>query len=197
MCLLDPNHPSDRLALIVKDTQLPILLTHSSFEQRLPAHEGRMVYLDNEWEVVAQERGKLNSSWCTSKNLAYVMYTSGSTGLPKGVAITHASLINSTAARMVYYEHPVSHFLLLTSFAFDSSVAGIFWTLCQGGTLLLTEEGLQMEPEHLSNEIRKQEVSHLLCVPSLYTQLLEQAADQTHSLSVVIVAGENCPREVR
>ena len=75
-------------------------------------------------------------AWQTApENLAYVIYTSGSTGRPKGVLITHANLFHSTAARFRYYSEPVANFLLLSSHAFDSSVAGIFWTLCRGGTL--------------------------------------------------------------
>jgi len=79
----------------------------------------------------------------TAENLAYVIYTSGSTGKPKGVQITHQNLVHSTNARITYYQEPVTSFLLLSSFAFDSSVAGIFWTLCQGGILYLPQEGLQ------------------------------------------------------
>ena len=58
---------------------------------------------------------------------AYLIYTSGSTGKPKGVAITHGNLAASNAARFQYYSRSPSRYLLLSSFAFDSSVAGIFW----------------------------------------------------------------------
>ena len=59
-------------------------------------------------------------------DLAYLIYTSGSSGRPKGVMVTHANLASSTLARTSYYPGPVGSFLLLSSFAFDSSVAGIF-----------------------------------------------------------------------
>ncbi len=71
------------------------------------------------------------------RNLAYVIYTSGSTGRPKGVQVSHRNLAASTAARFARYAEPVRGFLLLSSASFDSSVAGIFWTLCSGGTLHL------------------------------------------------------------
>ena len=75
-------------------------------------------------------------------SLAYVIYTSGSTGKPKGVMVSHRNLVHSTHARRLFYDEPVSGFLLLSSFAFDSSVAGIFGTLCQGGTLVLPPPGV-------------------------------------------------------
>ncbi|MCH8889549.1 MAG: AMP-binding protein [Myxococcales bacterium] len=71
----------------------------------------------------------------------FILYTSGSTGTPKGVPITHRNLVHSTDARFKYYPDSVTGFVLLSSFAFDSSVAGLFWTLCQGGTLTLPELG--------------------------------------------------------
>ncbi len=79
-------------------------------------------------------------------DLAYVIYTSGSTGRPKGVMVSHRNLVHSTHARSLYYREPVGGFLLLSSFAFDSSVAGLFWTLCRGGRLVLPPPGRDGRP---------------------------------------------------
>jgi len=76
---------------------------------------------------------------------------------------------------------------------FDSSVAGIYWTLSQGGTLVLPAEGEQADPAALAALIQRQQVSHLLALPSLYAHLLEQDAGLLQSLRCVIVAGEVCP----
>jgi thioesterase domain-containing protein/acyl carrier protein len=86
---------------------------------------------------------------------------------------------------------------LLSSFAFDSSMAGIFGTLCRGGALILTPGPLQENLTELAPFIAKHRVSELLCVPSLYSLLLEQAKPgQLDSLRVAIVAGETCPAEL-
>lgn len=130
-------------------------------------------------------------------DLAYVIHTSGSTGTPKGVAVTHRSLVNSTNARLVEYRAPVGTFLLVSPFVFDSSVAGIFSTLTQAGTLVLPGSGMEQDVHHLGALIQRHSVSHTLLLPSLYALLLEltdPAALQT--LELVMVAGEPCPPEL-
>ena len=79
----------------------------------------------------------LNADLADPDALAYVLFTSGSTGAPKGVMVSNANLAHSTDARLAYYGDAPPNFLHLSSFAFDSSMAGLFWTLCAGGTLIL------------------------------------------------------------
>src|SRR5262249_22121732 len=128
------------------------------------------------------------------EHLAYVIYTSGSTGTPKGVLVSHRNLSASTRARFRFYEGPVGRYLLVSSFAFDSSVAGLFWTLGQGGTLVLPGPGETTDPRALGAQARRLGVTHFLGVPSLYGLLLEHAGPADLSaLRVAIVAGEPCP----
>ncbi len=194
---IDPNYPSERLAFILEDTKTLILLTQQRLLSVLPTHNVQTICLDTAWDIIAQESQENLTLKTHSENLAYVIYTSGSTGKPKGVQIAHRHLVNSTTARITYYQEPVSSFLLLSSFAFDSSVAGIFWTLCSGGILCLPQEGLQLDIPKLLELIVQNHVSHLLSLPSLYTILLEEAKpEQLASLRTVIVAGESCPAEL-
>jgi amino acid adenylation domain-containing protein len=131
----------------------------------------------------------------SAENLAYVIYTSGSTGGPKGVEVTQRNLVHSTSARFVYYGEPVRSFMLVSPFFFDSSVAGIFWTLCTGGKLVLSPT--RFEPDAFAALIEKEQVSHLLCLPSVYSLLLRQpSSNRLTSLSCVIVAGEPCLPEL-
>ena len=194
---LDPNYPSERLAFILEDTKTPVLLTQQRLLSGLPAQNAQTICLDTAWEIIAQESQENLPLKTHNENLAYVIYTSGSTGKPKGVQIAHRHLVNSTTARITYYQEAVSSFLLLSSFAFDSSVAGLFWTLCSGGILCLPQEGLQLDIPKLLELIVENHVSHLLSLPSLYAILLEEAKpEQLTSLCTVIVAGESCPAEL-
>ncbi|HLO85960.1 MAG TPA: amino acid adenylation domain-containing protein, partial [Nostocaceae cyanobacterium] len=194
---LDPHYPQERLALMLEDTQISILLTQQHLLADLPTNNAKTICLDTNWETISSESTENPINNTSAENLVYVIYTSGSTGKPKGVEITHRNLVHSTTARLAYYQEPVSNFLLLSSFAFDSSVAGIFWTLCCGGTLHLPEEGVQQEVTKLVELISQNRISHLLSLPSLYALILQQAApEQLTSLRAVIVAGEACLPEL-
>jgi amino acid adenylation domain-containing protein len=173
---LDPAYPRARLALMLAETEAPVLLTQKHLIEDLQAEEIRVICLDADWETIAQESEADPPRWSGPEHLAYVIFTSGSTGRPKGVAVSQRNLVHSTYARFDYYAEKVSCFLLLSSFSFDSSVAGIFWTLCQGGNLCLPTEGLQMDMARLAELIERHRVSHLLCLPSLYSLLLNQTA---------------------
>ena len=128
---------------------------------------------------------------------AYLIYTSGSTGQPKGVPVSHRNLALSTAARHDVYGRPPEAFLLLSSFSFDSSVAGIFWTLCGGGKLVVAPARVEQDTDRLARLVRTQRITHTLLLPRLYQQVLEYApAEQLRSLQAVAVAGEACSAEV-
>jgi amino acid adenylation domain-containing protein len=124
-------------------------------------------------------------------SLAYVLFTSGSQGVPKGVAISHGALAHSTSVRTETYGGDPRCFLLLSSLAFDSSVAGLFWTLCAGGHLVLAPRRLENDPRGLAEVLSGHQVTHTLCLPRLYHELLGAVPSaQLRSLTTVIVAGE-------
>ncbi|MDY6802247.1 MAG: amino acid adenylation domain-containing protein [Cyanobacteriota bacterium] len=188
---IDASYPFERISFILGDAQPPVLLTQEHLEEELPAHWGQIIALDSEWEEIAAESDSNPSSSVSAENLVYVIYTSGSTGKPKGVLVSHKNLVHSTTNRCHYYPEPPGSFLLLSSFAFDSSVAGIFWTLCEGGKLVLPSPQFQTEPERLARAIAEHQVEYLLSIPSLYGVVLEQASpEQLSALRGAIVAGE-------
>ncbi|MBC8094814.1 MAG: amino acid adenylation domain-containing protein [Akkermansiaceae bacterium] len=187
---VDPAYPVERQQLILEDAQTRLLLA----QPHLPAlpFAGESIALEARGESFALEPITNPAPAASAEQLAYIIYTSGSTGTPKGVLVTHGNLLHSTLARFSYYTDPVGCFLLLSSHAFDSSVAGIFWTLCQGGTLVLPHEYSQQTAFELADLIARHRVSHVLCLPSLYAVLLDQSP-MLGSLRAVIVAGESCP----
>jgi amino acid adenylation domain-containing protein len=194
-CLpLDPAYPAERLAFMVEETEAPLLITHSRLQSQLPLHHAQVICIDRMKLDGAQPSASAPSPVATPDSVAYLIYTSGSTGQPKGVRVTHRGLVNSTLARKTYYPEPLTSFLLLSSFTFDSSLAGIFWTLSAGGTLVLPPDQSRWDVNSLPSLAAQHKVSHLLCVPSLYKMMLETAGrEDFSSLRVAIVAGESCP----
>ena len=194
---LDPSYPLERLSYMIGDSKIKILLTQKKLVNNFLEYDGEIICLDTDWKNIECQKAENIVNITTSETLAYIIYTSGSTCKPKGVMVTHGNLIHSTQARINYYQESLNSYLLLSSFGFDSSVAGIFWTLCVGGKLLLPSSNFQTNPLDIIDLISQHNISHLLCLPSLWKLLLTQ--DDSHklaSLQVVIVAGEVCPLDL-
>ncbi len=189
---IDPHYPEDRIHYMVNDAKLRVILTLSNSYKLIPDRVRFIDLTDKNHVISKQSEGNVHHS-SVAQNLAYMIYTSGSTGKPKGVRISHRNVVHSTSARFYFYEEPVGCFLLLPSFAFDSSVAGIFWTLTQGGCLCLVHEEKLKDPLSLVKEVEEKQVTHLLTLPSFYQLILEQKREKLFSLKTVIVAGESCP----
>ncbi len=193
---IDPRYPSEHIAHALEDAKPQIVLTQEALQGLLPAQVNRAILDVQRWIAEEENTDNLPSA-ISSQNLAYVIYTSGSTGKPKGVGVTHRNVVHSTLARLDYYQVPIDGFLLLSSIAFDSSIAGIFGTLCQGGQLVLSSQAAVLDPATLVSMISSQKISHLLTIPSLYESILQQITlEQGKSLKQVIVAGESCKKSL-
>ncbi len=189
---LDPSYPRQRLQTIVRDAQPTVLLTTAAEREKLGKIADVEIVCVDHLDTSRQIAPALPT--VSADNLAYILYTSGTTGTPRGVEITHGNLVHSTTARLDYYKtSQSSRFLLLSSFAFDSSLAGIFGTLCGGGTLVLCPGPVQNNLPDLAKLVAENQITELLCVPSVYALLLEQARHgQLSTLDHVILAGEAC-----
>jgi amino acid adenylation domain-containing protein len=192
---VDTEQPAERLAALADQEGLLLVFGTRSGP---PQHAGRIRYvvLDEtaEFEDMA-EAAQLPE--VPPQVPAYVILTSGSTGAPKGVAVSHESLARSTFARLVCYREPVERFLLLSPLHVDSSVAGIYWTLACGGELLLPSDLARRDAERIGEMLHSSQISHLLCIPSLYRLVLDTVrAGQPCALRTAIVAAEPCPREL-
>ncbi|MGW4904637.1 non-ribosomal peptide synthetase [Streptomyces albidoflavus] len=199
---VDLAHPNYRIANVFSDSLISAAVTTSSSQDRLDGHEVPIIRAE-----VAAAGGLANdvdrtaaapspSTAMSLNNPAYLIYTSGSTGEPKGVLVEHRQLAASTLARrMVYPGAPV--FLLVSPLAFDSSVAGLWGTLTAGGQLVVATSDEVRDPERLVDLIELHGVTHMLCVPSLYSVILDVAENlgprRLATLTTVIVAGEPLP----
>ncbi|WIV98617.1 non-ribosomal peptide synthetase [Kinneretia aquatilis] len=191
---IDPHYPAVRRQFMLEDSQPRLLLSPAAWaSETLP-----WLDLAQDWAALASQDEGLalgSDDWGPSHvdQLAYLIYTSGSTGQPKGVAVAHRSLWASTEARWRYYG-PLGRYLLLSSFAFDSSVAALFGVLGAGGCLVMPSDEALQDPAALARLVLAQRVNTLLCVPSLWQEmLLGWPAGGCGELQRVILAGEACP----
>jgi syringomycin synthetase protein SyrE len=199
---LDPTYPAERLASIVEDARPRLLLADPVGRAAVGTLQEGTRYLALGQALAAQTSTRdprWDATGLTPTHLAYVIYTSGSTGKPKGVMIEHRNLVASTLARRTVYGPATDkRFLLLSSIAFDSSVAGIFGTLVSGGTLCIPAADTARDPQAIARFIDEQAVTSLLCVPSLGRLVLASLAGANGhgSLREMIVAGEACPTQL-
>lgn len=195
---MDPAYPRDRLDFMLNDCGAAVLLTQSHLPSiKSSSGKARVIRLDTEWVTIAGAPENAVALSISPDDRAYVIYTSGSTGEPKGVEITHRNLAQSTSARLDYYGSEKKKFLLLSSFAFDSSVAVIFHALCSGATLVLPGPEVNWGNGQISSLIFENQISDILCIPSVYNELLLAGeVNRLTSLRRVILAGESCARQV-
>ncbi|KIF05976.1 hypothetical protein PL81_10140, partial [Streptomyces sp. RSD-27] len=182
---VDPRYPSHRLAAILAEARPRLVLTDSATAAALPGHEAPDLLLDT-LGPAGDATGPARPPH--ADQLAYVMYTSGSSGTPKGVAITHANIVNGVLelASRVGME-PGKRLLAGTSVNFDVSVFEIFTTLAAGGVVELVRDVLVLgeRKEGWSGGV-------ISTVPSAFAELVDGIAGRT-AVETVVFAGEALP----
>ncbi|MEO6196238.1 MAG: amino acid adenylation domain-containing protein, partial [Thermoanaerobaculia bacterium] len=139
---LDPEYPQERLALMIEDTAMPVLLTQEHLADRLPEAAGHAVIHVDRLDLSAEDAS--DPDWpIHPESLAYIVYTSGSTGRPKGVAVPHRAMINHVdACARRYRMGPADRVLQFTSISFDITSEEIFPTWIRGGAVVPRPPGL-------------------------------------------------------
>jgi amino acid adenylation domain-containing protein len=181
---LDPNYPPERLAYMLADSQIPILLT----EEILNSGGLGSVYLDKDWETISQYSIENPPCQVKPENLAYLIYTSGSTGTPKGVLVPHIGLTNLTEHKIdVCDVHPGDCVLQFFSFSFDASIPEIIMALASGAKLLLAKSESLLPGAGLLQLLQDNEVTHITITPSALSQV---PTGDLPKLRMVLVGGE-------
>ena len=189
---LDPDYPSNRLALMLEDAQPPVILTQKALLQRLPTHEVPAICLDSNWDRIASEPDTNLGVQSTRNDAAYVIYTSGSTGKPKGVVNIHEAIVNRLQwMQDAYRLTAADRVLQKTPYSFDVSVWEFFWPLVTGASLVMARPGGHRDPEYLAQLIAHETITTLHFVPSMLRLFLESAKlSKRSTIRQVFCSGE-------
>jgi amino acid adenylation domain-containing protein/non-ribosomal peptide synthase protein (TIGR01720 family) len=189
---LDPAYPRERLAFMVEDARVPVIVTQRALEASLPAGPAARVLMEELGPGVEEN----SRSGATASNLAYVIYTSGSTGKPKGCEITHGNvtrLFESTDAWFGF--GPQDVWTLFHSYAFDFTVWELWGALLYGGRLVVVPYWVSRSPEAFLDLLCRERVTVLNQTPSAFRQLVQAEITsggdpQALSLRYVVFGGE-------
>jgi nonribosomal peptide synthetase DhbF len=181
---------------MVADAGASVLVTRSALRNRLPAHE-RIVRLDDDRPAIAAQSAAAPSIVLDPKYAAYVMYTSGSTGFPKGVVVDHASLANKILTLGHDFGAGLDHRIaLVTSSAFDPSIEQATLPLVHGASVVIISDAARESPAQFWDVLIRKRVHLVNCTPSLLKSLVRSASYDA-SLDHLVLGGETFTCELQ
>jgi amino acid adenylation domain-containing protein/thioester reductase-like protein len=191
---LDPAYPSERLAFMIEDAGMPVLLTQAHLLTNLLEYGVPVICLDAGWKTMARHPKTNLITEVTPQNLAYIIYTSGSTGQPKGVMIQHQGLVNlAQCQQQIFGIDANSRLIQFASLSFDASVSEIFMALSAGATLVLSNRDQLLPGFPLLQVLQNYQITTITLPPSALAVL--PTADLP-ALRTLIVAGEASSAEL-
>jgi iturin family lipopeptide synthetase A len=207
---IDPDYPQDRVAFMLKDSSVGVLLATPKLQgkvkaeveknARQPGQPLQIIHIHTDPGFTFETSLSTSTSTCQvgSANLAYIIYTSGTTGKPKGVMIRHTSVVNLLFALQHAYPFIQSDaYLVKTSYIFDVSVTELFGWYMGGGKAVILEIGGEKDPRTILASLQRNNITHINFVPSMFHAFLEilehREIVKLASLKYIFLAGEALP----
>ncbi|MEM7127317.1 MAG: amino acid adenylation domain-containing protein [Chloroflexota bacterium] len=188
----DPAYPQERITFMLEDSQVALLLTQASLVEMLPSTQTPLLSLDSQWDQISQASSEKPRVDVGPDNLIYVLYTSGSTGNPKGVSMPHRSMVNLMHWQKQQGQAQHSRTIQFSPISFDVSCQELFSTWHAGGTLYLITEEMRLDTDALLAFLNKHQIERLFQPFVALNQLatIAQEQDPPTSLREIITAGE-------
>ena len=170
---LDLSYPADRLAFMMEDSQLPILLTKQAQLANLPPTSARVIVLETDRSQIETQSIDCVTNDVTADNVAYTIYTSGSTGKPKGVQVLHGGVVNFLESMLIKPGLTAADTLLaVTTISFDIAVLELFLPLTVGAKIVLVSREIAADGARLAAEIAASGTTFMQATPATWRLLL-------------------------
>ncbi|MGK7876876.1 MAG: amino acid adenylation domain-containing protein [Xenococcaceae cyanobacterium] len=193
---LDPAYPQERLAFMIENSQLPVLLTERDQLARLPHHRTEVVCLDTDWETIARHSEENPDSGVAPDNLAYTIYTSGSTGKPKGVQILHRAVVNFlTSMSQAPGLTNQDVLLAVTTISFDIAALELYLPIAVGARVVLVSREVASDAAQLSKVLAESGATVMQATPATWRMLLAAGWQGNQQLKI-LCGGEAMTRDL-
>ncbi|AZK48670.1 non-ribosomal peptide synthase/polyketide synthase [Paenibacillus lentus] len=186
---IDPSHPAERVAHMLRDSEASLLIAqHPGLVREEYSYTGETLIMGE--EPLLGELEQNPAPVAQSGNLAYVMYTSGSTGQPKGVMTTHRNVVRTVVNNGYLDITPEDRLLQLSNYAFDGSTFDIYEALMHGATLVLVSREEMLDPSKLVHLIRKEGITVTFMTTALFNTLVDLDLEGLERLRKLVFGGE-------
>ena len=186
---LDPDYPQERLAFMLADVQMPLLLIKEQWLELVPPTEAATICMDRDWPEIARESEENPESRTSAENLAYVMYTSGSMGQPKGVSVVHRSIVRLVKETNFVDLNPSEVFLQFAPVSFDASTLEIWGSLLNGSRLVVMPSG-PTSLEELGRAIEDHSITTMWLTAGLFHAMVDKQLTSLKSVKQLLAGGD-------
>ncbi|HVG20594.1 MAG TPA: amino acid adenylation domain-containing protein, partial [Blastocatellia bacterium] len=193
---VDPSLPAERAAFIMQDSHAHLLLTESAQLVRLPALTCKVVCLDSDASLICGQSRQNPTAEATPDDLAYILYTSGSTGMPKGVEVCHRPVVNLLDAMTRQAGINQEDVLVaVTTISFDIAALELFAPLIMGGRVVIASHAEVTDPERLAGLIERRSATVMQATPATWRMLIGSGWEGRDGLKM-LSGGESLSRQL-
>ncbi len=186
---IDLAYPADRVAFMLENADASVLLTKQALVEKLPPNHLQIFCLDTDWPKISAASAVNPQNSAQPDNLAYVMYTSGSTGLPKGVCVPHRGVVRLVKSAQYTDFDPKQVFLQLAPISFDAATFEIWGSLLNGAKLVLFPRDKPSLTE-LGQIIRQQQITTLWLTAGLFHLMVDERITDLQPIQNLIAGGD-------